>query len=253
MNLYEGIFERQSIRHYRMEPIETKLVNNILNYASHLEGLSENIQTDFRVVTWQNVKKHLIGTIHLKAPYYLVLFSEPKEEAMLNAGYLLGQLELYMVSHGLGTCFFNGAGFLCNKENELQPIMAIAFGKPERQYYRSSKRTNRLSLAEICAIKEEISKEEECILEAARLAPSSMNNQPWRFVVYNRRIHLFCKKSRVPIQKLQKLHYFDIGIVLAYLAIGIEEFWFTLELVRLENISEKQFKRNEYVITLKLK
>lgn len=253
MNLYEGIFERQSIRHYRMESLDTKTINNILNYASHLENLSENMRTGFRVVTWQNVKKHLVGTLHVKAPYYLVLFSERTEESMLNAGYLLGQIDLYMVSRGLGTCFFNGARFLCSSENGLEPLMAVGFGKPERQYYRSFKRTNRLLLSEICAVKEEISEEEKCIVEAARLAPSSLNNQPWRFVLYNGRIHLFCKKNKLPVPGMQKLHFLDTGIALAYLAVGAEEFWFDFELIKAENISEKQFKRNEYVITMRWK
>lgn len=253
MNLYEGIFERQSIRHYRMEALDTKIINNILNYASHLENLSDNVRTGFRVLTWQNVKKHLMGTLHIKAPYYLVLFSDAVEESMLNAGYLLGQLDLYMVSRGLGTCFFNGARLLCDDENGLVPIMAIGFGKPERQYYRSSRKTKRLPISEICTIKEEISEEERCIAEAARLAPSSMNNQPWRFVLYNGRIHLFCKKNRLPVPGIQKLHFLDTGIALAYLIVGAEEFWFNPELVKAENISEKQFKRNEYVITVRLK
>lgn len=252
MNLYEGIFERQSIRHYRMEALDSKIINNILKYASHLESLSGNCRAGFRIVTWENVKKHLMGTFHVKAPYYLVLFSEPTEEAMVNDGYLLGQLDLYMVSHGLGTCFFNGAKALCEAENGLEPVMAIGFGKAERRSMESERQRKRLSLSEICRIKEDIEEEERCILEAARLAPSSMNSQPWRMVAYAGRIHLFCKKSALPVPAMQRLHYLDIGIILAYLEVGAEEFWYRPEKIRLENIMEKQFKRNEYVITLKL-
>lgn len=253
MNLYEGIFERQSVRHYRMEAIDTKIMNNILNYASHLESLSENCRTGFRVIAWQNVKKHLRGTFQVKAPYYLVLFSDCTEEAMLNAGYLLGQMDLYMVSHGLGTCFFSGGRLLCPAEDGLEPVMAIAFGKPERQYYQSSRRTKRLPLSELCAIKTEISEEVQCILEAARLAPSSFNSQPWRFVACEGRIHIFCKKSRLPVQGMQRLHYLDTGIALAYLAVSAEEFWYSPRMLKAENILEKQFKRNEYVMTMKFK
>lgn len=253
MNLYEGIFERQSIRHYRMEAVDTKVINNILKYASHLESLPGKYPVSFRVLSWQNVKKHLMGTFLVKAPYYLVLFSEHTEDAMVNAGYLLGQLDLYMVSHGLGTCFCNGAKLLCESEDELEPIMAIGFGKPERKSYESGKGHKRLSLSEICLIKEEIEEEERCILEAARLAPSSMNNQPWRMVAYDGRIHLFCKKSTLPVQAMQRLHHLDVGILLAYLVVGAEEFWYRPEMVKAENIMEKQLKRNEYVITLRLK
>lgn len=253
MNLYEGIFERHSIRHYRMEPIDTKVINNILKYANQLENLSGNYQTSFRILTWQNVKKHLMGTFLVKAPYYLVLFSERSEAAMMNAGYLLGQIDLYMVSRGLGTCFCNEAKHLCESEDNLEPVMTIGFGKPERKSYGSGKGHKRLPLSEICMIKEDIEEEERCILEAARLAPSSINNQPWRMVAYDGKIHLFCKKSMLPIQAMQHLHQLDVGIILAYLVVGAEEFWYRPEIVKSENIMEKQLKRNEYVITLRLK
>lgn len=253
MNLYEGIFERSSVRRYRMEPIETGIINNILNYANQLEGLSGYKRTAFRVLTWQSVKRHLMGTFHVKAPYYLVLFSERSEEAMLNAGYLLGQIDLYLVSRGIGTCFFHGAKLLAEPEGGLEPIMVLAFGRAERQNYESEKRRKRLPLSEICTIKAEISEEEKCILEAARLAPSSFNSQPWRMVVYDGRIHLFCKKNRLLLPGRKWIHYLDMGIILAYLAVGAEEFWYNPQILKIENISEKQFKRNEYVITLKFR
>lgn len=253
MNLYEGIFERQSIRHYRMETIDTKIIEHILNYANHLENLPGSYPTAFKILNWQSVKKKLTGAFHVKAPYYLVLFSENTQEAMLNAGCLLGHLDLYMVSKGLGTCFFSSGKHLCKKENGLEPIMCIAFGKAQSQVYRNPKQAKRLPFSELYTVKEAIGEEQRCIVEAARLAPSSFNSQPWRLVIYDGRIHLFCKKQRVLLPGVQKLHSLDMGIILAYLFIGAEEFWYSPEAVKLENISEKQFKRNQYVITLKIK
>lgn len=253
MNLYEGIYERQSIRRYRMEGIDTKIINNILKYASQLESLSGNCRTGFRILAWQNIKKHRMGIFSVKAPYYLVLFCDSTEEAMLNAGYLLGQLDLYMVSRGLGTCFFHGAKKLCAGENGMSPMMALAFGKVEPLYGRSIRRTRRLPFSELCIVKEEIGKEEKAMLEAARLAPSSFNSQPWRFVAYDGRIHLFCKREGWAFSGRQGLHYLNMGIVLAYLFVAAEEFWYSPEAVRVENILEKQLKRNEYVVTVRFK
>ena len=59
------------------------------------------------------------------------------------------------------------------------------------------------------------------ILEAARLAPSSMNSQPWRFVVYDNRIHIFSKKHSA--EQLKKWDEVNFGIMFANLMVAAEE------------------------------
>ena len=89
------------------------------------------------------------------------------------------------------------------------------------------------------------------ILEAARLAPSSMNSQPWRFVVYDNRIHIFSKKHSA--EQLKKWDEVNFGIMFANLMVAAEEAWLDVDLIRLEDISQKNFPNNQYVLSAILK
>ena len=85
------------------------------------------------------------------------------------------------------------------------------------------------------------------VIEAARLAPSAMNRQPWRFVVVNTRIHIFSKKDGM--DKPRRWDEFSFGVMFAHIAIASEELWLDVDLIRLENISQKNFKSNQYVLS----
>ena len=89
------------------------------------------------------------------------------------------------------------------------------------------------------------------VLEAARLAPSSYNGQPWRFVVYSNRIHIFSKKASV--DRFKKWDELNFGIMFAHIMIVAEELWLDLDLIRLEDISQKTFSKNQYVLSAVLK
>ena len=89
------------------------------------------------------------------------------------------------------------------------------------------------------------------MLEAARLSPSSMNSQPWRFVVYDNRIHIFSKKHSV--EKLRKWDEVNFGIMFANMMVAAEELWLDVDLIRLGDISQKNFSNNQYVLSAMLK
>ena len=90
-----------------------------------------------------------------------------------------------------------------NEKNGKRLVGLIAFGKSKGAYTRKQSEAKRLPLEELCVFKEVPRQWMNQILEAARLAPSSLNSQPWRFVVYDNRIHIFSKKYSV--EKLKKM------------------------------------------------
>ena len=105
MNLYEAIFLRKSVRNYEMEPLKPALLNEIKEYYQQIEGLNPGISTEISIIDntkGQYKRVHLLG---VKAPYYLAFYSEDKDKAMLNAGYIMEQLVLFLCTKGLGTCF----------------------------------------------------------------------------------------------------------------------------------------------------
>lgn len=249
MNLYDGIFVRQSVRKFIREPIEQQLLDNIINFVNHLQGIDNSCEVKYEIInTLQERDKNTRSNL-FKAPYYFVLYSKKSDNYLVNAGYLLEHVCLYMTTKGLATCFIQSTGKEKNKE-DYEPVLKIAFGKSEKNIYRDEKKAKRLNLSEICVFKENVKEDVKVILKAGRMAPSSFNSQPWRMVVYANRIHLFCKKERFAIKRIKQLHSIDMGIVLANLCIGAEEVWYTIEMVKLENILEQNFRKNEYVITI---
>ena len=90
------------------------------------------------------------------------------------------------------------------------------------------------------------------ILKAARLAPSAMNLQPWRFIVYADRIYVFAQKSRIPYVSGAGMRDFGIGIMLSHIMLAAEELWMELQTETEEQFASKTYKNGEYIATLSL-
>ena len=200
----------------------------------------------------QYKRVHPLG---VKAPYYLAFYSEDKDKAMLNAGYILEQLALFLCTKGLGTCFLGNVKpkFGNTNKGNMKCMIMMAFGKSRGAHTRKPSEAKRMSLQELCVYKEVPRQWVKQLLEAARLAPSSMNSQPWRFVVYDNRIHVFSKKHNITYFGMGKYDEFNLGVMFSHLMIVAEELWLDLDLIRLEDISHKNFSNCDYVMSAVLR
>lgn len=251
MNLYDAIQVRQSIREYQRKPLEKELVENFYKYASEMLPLFTEIPIKVEITdAAEQKKKHLF---QVKAPHYISLLSRKEEGSQLNAGYVMEELSLYLASKGVGTCFQGGWHLFGEEKNGMSEVIVMAAGYPKRYLYREEGTAKRLPLSKLCVFKEEPGEELRTILKAASLAPSSLNSQPWRFVVYKNRVHIFMQKPSLQAEKMQKLHTIDMGIALNHMMLAAEELWVEAELQKLENISGQSFKNNHYIVSLIIK
>ncbi|MDD3174537.1 MAG: nitroreductase family protein [Herbinix sp.] len=251
MNTFDAIFSRRSIKHYLNEKLEWDVIANILDFANNLPMLIEGIAVEFKLVSNIETKQGFRGPFSMKAPYYLCISSEEKEDYLLNAGYLMQQLNLYMVSKGIATCFVIGdPGHNLKSNMKYKYVVALAFGKTSSPLYRDSSEANRLPEKDVIVYKEEVSSDIKQVLTAARLAPSSYNSQPWRFVVYKNRIHVFTKKNTLITKALDFSKMVDMGIMLANLLLAADELWVDVTLNKSETLKTKQFHSNEYIRTI---
>lgn len=253
MNLYEAIFVRKSVRNYMFEPLHELMLDNLLKYYTELQSLFGQIETEIVILDNCRGQQKKINMFGVKAPYYMALYSESAEKCSMNAGYLMQQMVLYMCSLGLGTCYCAGVGLKkVQKERDGKRLIAlVAFGKSKGSHVRKQTEARRLELKELCVFKEIPRQWMKQLLEAARLAPSSMNSQPWRFVVYDNRIHIFSKKHSV--EKLGKWDEINFGIMFANMMVAAEEMWLDVDLIRLEEITQRNFPNNQYVLSAILK
>lgn len=251
MNMYEAIYNRKSVRDYCQDKLSEKQLNQIDKYKDEIEPLDDSIPYQIDVVDNTQGQVKLKGLWKVQAPYYLVILSEPKNGYLKNAGYVTEQMVLYLTRKGIGTCYL-GASSIEGYELPagMQRVMVVAMGMAQEKLYRDAVLAKRLPLKELCIYKEDIGEEIRNILKAARLAPSSMNSQPWRFVVYNNRLHLFARKEGWSAGLLPSFQEFNLGIVLCHLETAAEEFWLTADISAKSEVAERSFKNNQYITSV---
>lgn len=253
MNTFDAIFSRRSIRHYKNERLEWTILADILEYANKLPMLIDGIAVEFKLVSNIEEKQGFGSPFSVKAPYYLCISSEEKEDYLLNAGYLMQQMNLYITAKGLGTCFFvAGPGYGLKSTMKYSYVLTLAFGKTTANLYRDSSKAKRLPEDELVLYKEEVTPDIRQIITAARLAPSSFNSQPWRFVVYKKRIHAFARKNNILIKTFDNTTMINMGIMLANLLLSAEELWVEVSLSKSETLKNKNFHKNDYVCTISI-
>lgn len=251
MNTLDVINSRRSIRNFRQERIDWEVIADILDYANKLPMLIKDIAVEFKLVSNIEKKQGFGSPLAIKAPYYICISSEKKEDYLLNAGYLMQSLNLYIVSKGLGTCFLGsspGRGLKSTMKYEY--IIALAFGMTDKPLFRDISEAKRQQEEELIVYKEAVTSDIQKLLTAARLAPSAYNNQPWRFVVYNNRIHIFARKIALLDKALNTIKMVDIGIMMANLLLAAEELWIDITISKSDIVKNKQFQNNEYILTV---
>lgn len=256
MTLYEAIFARRSVRSYRRDKVEETLLEGLVEFFHEMEPLFAGIQTSIEIVESEGKKAggRFGGVINVQAPYYLAIYSEDKEKADMNAGYIMQQLSLYLFGKGIGSCFQGMAS--CKKGTApegLHFVMLMAFGYPKAELSAPRSERKRLSLDELCAYKEKPRRAVREMLEAARLAPSSLNGQPWRFVVYENRIHVFSKRPVAGRRAFGRYNEFNFGVMMANIMVVAERIWVDIDLIKLDNITHISLANNQYVISIIMK
>ena len=158
------------------------------------------------------------------------------------------QIALYLHSRGIGTCF---AGMMRPPKQEPVPegmafVIMLAFGLPRGELNRDASDAPREPLSRLCVYKQEPMKAAGQLIEAARLAPSSMNSQPWKFVVYRNRIHMFVSEKK---RRNFGSGYEDInmGIMMAHILMAAEEYWIDLSMTKSDNLAEKTVPHYKYI------
>ena len=230
MELKDMIGRRKSVRSYVPEPMDEATLQEIRAFIAQMKPLDPDIRVGWEIVPSSRVK----CILPWKAPQLVAIYTEEKEGALENAGFLFQQLDLYLQSRGIGTCWL-GMGKpeqqLAAKDG-LAFCMLLAFGYPKNDPPRESvAEFKRKALGDIAD-------EPDKRLEPARLAPSSVNSQPWYFTHEESMIHAWrVAPSGLMRRAMEKMNRIDMGIALAHLYVANSE---TFRYVRHENPPEKK-------------
>ena len=211
------IGRRKSVRSYKSGPLSEETLAEIKDFIVQMKPLDPALRFDWEIVTADRVK----CILPWKAPQLVAIYAGDEPGALENAGFLFQQLDLYLQSRGLGACWL-GMGKpdqqLAAKDG-LPFCMLLAFGTPKGDAQRASAAEfKRKSLAEIAD-------EPDKRLEPARLAPSSVNSQPWYFTHDGDAIHAWrAAPSGLMRRAMERMNRIDMGIALAHLSVCNEGF-----------------------------
>jgi len=237
-DIYSVIFKRKSIRKYDLSPLDDDDLKKIEDHIDHLTPLYSDIKIDIKIVSANDVKTKFIMK---KAPHYLAMFSEVKEDYLTNVGFMLQQMDLILSSMGIGTCWQEIPNLTTKalKLSKLKFIILLAFGKPLEPLYRESiSEFKRKPLQKISNFDGD-----EALLEPSRLAPSATNNQPWFFTGNDNIIHIYSIKPNILKSILLKRTIpIDIGIAMYHLKVAAEHFNKNFEIV-----FDKTSEKNGYI------
>jgi len=203
MKYYDEIVKnRQSCRKFEEKPVEEEIIQAIIAYHEDEESdLIDEIATEVRFydATAYDKLKDSVGYhgICIKAPHYLVLFSEKADHYLENAGYIVQGITLKMTELGLAACWLtindaSEATAALDPDTDLQIACVLAFGY--RAADNDEKKAPKISLDKLC-MGPDYTKEvdtdlfyhelEDC-LRACAQAQSFQNLQPYRILVdYN--------------------------------------------------------------------
>jgi len=199
----EYIAKRKSVRRFESTPLSSELLAEIRNKIDSVKPLFPDIAYTIELIEEKKPSSK-------SAPYCLFFNSEEKEGAYENIGFIGQQLSLYLTSIGLGSYFKVRKPDLSSNSN-LPYVICMPFGKPAEPLFRELSEFDRKELSEI-------SEGSDIRIEAARLAPSALNEQNWYFIAEGGCIHCYRKKPNVVMGFIQnKLNCIDMGIALCHI------------------------------------
>lgn len=191
MNLYESIFTRKSTRDFTATPLSESKIDELRVFIENVPPLLPDAAICYKIVGPEGVK----GMGVPKAPHYILISAPPQVLRNTCAGFLFQHAELFLYAEGYATRWL---GMLKSKEQDKNFVIGMAFGEPAKPEHRT--------------------------IEAARLAPSGLNGQPWYFIAENESIHVYQKQKIDGVLGLAyKMMDLDVGIALCHLAVASKE------------------------------
>ncbi len=214
---YNTIFKRKSFHLFRnvgSDKISSEELSGIEKAYAGFEALYPEIKTAIRIVPAAKVN------FKRDAEYCILIYSEKKDNYLMNAGFIGEQLDLYLVANNIGSLWF-GIGKPDEPQyNGLDFVIMIAIRKinDETKFRKDMFKSKRKPLEEIWE------GETLGIAEIARFSPSACNTQPWFVKNEGEKLTIFRykkpgKRGIMPAAKVSYNNRIDVGIFLCILEI----------------------------------
>jgi len=227
---YNAIFLRHSQRKYSGEVPEERVTTRIEKVCTEFTPFP-GVRSVLVREPANDVFKGAIGQYFFKvteAPYYLAFIADTnRPNVQASAGYIGEGVILEATALGLNSCWVGGffkresvMNQIDLKDNEqILAITPIGYSKEESDRVgTSAKKYRRKDLTKLIISQEsKVSNWVALALEAARVAPSAANRQPWRFQIDENSITVSSSSTREGFGVSRRL---DCGIAMLHLELG---------------------------------
>lgn len=240
MDLYDYIFQRQSIRKYSPEPIVNEdAVIKLLDQLPKLPASRVNLH--FHSLDPDSMKR-IAG---ICAPHLVVARGILNKDNLVQAGYALEYLQLELAAMGIGSCLLNKLSRL-PQSNQVLGALVLGHADDSINLYRDRSDFRRLPLNKILK-QGSPNLVQTQLLEAVRHAPSLNNSQPWRLALTGSALDLYLTKPSLPFLK-DKRRQIHGGIALCHLEVAALHYDINYSFINDSHASGHP----EYIKTIKL-
>lgn len=249
------IMNGRSVRDFKDTAVDGKVLTEIEKFVQETKKLVSSIKVETKFFAGDDTYKRLYGVagykgVMIEAPIYMILLSEDKPQHIENAGYVGERAILKARDLGVDSCWVSyedkdAVKKVLGLDTDLEVVALIALG-----YEDSDKKSDSFSNAGDNYSNADITKkdvsserislddmvyldkwgvkatpevlEERALLDAfsyARMAPSSLNKQPWRFIVDGGRVILAIDNENYSGSYLNKI---DAGIIMLYFGVILD-------------------------------
>ena len=231
---FDAVRKRSSVRSFLSAKLKDEDEKKFTQFLEDISEMYHGIRIKYVPEGFQEVAKGFIGSYGKidGAESYLVCLAEKntpyKDE---KVGYMGEAAVLEAVSMGISSCWVTGtykkedvAKQITIQDNEMiKSVIALGYAKDKKKLSEKLLKTivsseKRKPLEELCegGVDEDWPNWVKTALETARLAPSAINRQPWRFKVDKNSItvKLADEKGDKASKKL------DCGISMLHLEVG---------------------------------
>ncbi|MCQ2511374.1 MAG: nitroreductase [Lachnospiraceae bacterium] len=219
--LYKDIFKRKSFHLFRnigLDLIEKSKLEEIETAYDSFDRLYPEIRTAIRILPASDVN------CKRGAEYCILIYSEKKDNYLMNVGYIGEQLDLYLVHHNIGSLWLGIGKPDIQTYKGLDFVIMIAVHKVNdlTRYRKDMFKAKRKSLEEIW------NGDTLGIAEIARFSPSACNTQPWCVKNEDGKLTVFRYKKKgkrgiMPAEAVTYYNRIDIGIFLCILELCMAE------------------------------
>ena len=136
--LYDIIEQRKAIRKYNMAPLDGGMLQDIRNFGDEAKPLIPGIRIKFNYFRNDEVKSMMA----IKAPHYVGIYSENKDGYLLNAGYMLQQMDLFLSEHNLGSCWLGMAKPAVNLPETMDGLSFVIMLASQRKRFTERAKVN---------------------------------------------------------------------------------------------------------------